>query len=138
MVAILKNIWNTSAIKNYYPVSVLFVVNEFFDRLVNNKVVDYLEKFGFFLISSMTSGLLIQSQFWQEFWQGLAHWHSLKFGTLESRSKRDQASDFGKKSRAWSGLLISLLKKFNLFHLTSQLVSFDQSNETRSYWCKNE
>ena len=49
--------------KNYYPVSLLFVVNKFFETLVNNKVVDHLEKFGFFLISSMTSGLLIQPQF---------------------------------------------------------------------------
>ena len=34
--------------KNYYPVSLLFVVNKFFEKLVNNKVVDHLEKFGFF------------------------------------------------------------------------------------------
>ena len=122
MVAIFRNIWNTSATKNYYPVSLLFVVNKFFEKLVNNKVVDHLEKFGFFLISSMTSGCLIQLQFWQEFWQGLAHWHSWKFGSLQSRSNCDQASDFEKQLGAWSSLLISLLKKFNLFNLTIQLV----------------
>ena len=138
MVTIFKNTWKTSATKNYRPVSLLFVVNKFFEKLVNNKVLDHLEIFGFFLISSLTSGLLIQPQFWQEFWQGLAHWHSLKFGTLQSRSKCDKASDFGKQLGAWSGLLISLLKKFNLFNLTIQLVSFDQLNETRCYWRKNE
>ena len=61
---------------------VFFVVNNLFEKLVNNKVVDHLEKSGFFLISSMTSGVLIQPQFWQDFRQGLAHWHSLKFGIL--------------------------------------------------------
>ena len=108
--------------KNYYPVSLLFVVNKFFEKLVNNKVVDHLEKFGFFLISSMTSGRVIQLQLWQEFWKGLAQWHSWKFGSLQSRSKCDQASDFEKQLGAWSSLLISLQKKFNLFNLTIQLV----------------
>ena len=129
MVAIFKNIWNTSATKNYHPISVPFVVNEFFGKLVNNKLDDHLEKLAFFwspvwlqafLFNSMTSGLPIQPQFWQEFWQGLANWHSLMLGTLQSRSKCDQASDFGQQLGAWSGLLISLLKKLNLLHLTSQ------------------
>ena len=90
MVAIFKNIWNTSATKN-------LVVHNFFEKLVNNKVVDHLEKSGFFLMSSMTSGLLIQQQFWQDFGQDLAHWHYLKFGTLQSRSKCDNVSDFGEQ-----------------------------------------
>ena len=60
MVAILKNIWETSATESYRPVSLLFMVNKFFEKLVNNMLVDHLEKFGFFLISSMVSGLLIQ------------------------------------------------------------------------------
>ena len=82
MVAIFKNIWNTSATKNYYPVSLLFVVNKFFEKLVNYKVVDHLEKFGFFLISSMTSDLLIQPKFLQGFSTGFEIlalseiWHS--------------------------------------------------------------
>ena len=63
MVAIFKNIWKTSATKIYHPVGLLFVVNKFFEKLVNNKLVDHLDKFGFFLISSMISGLLIQPQF---------------------------------------------------------------------------
>ena len=67
MVVVFKNIWNTSATKNYYPVSLLFVVNKFFEKLVNNKVVDHLEKFGFFLISSMTSGLSLNRNFDKNF-----------------------------------------------------------------------
>ena len=125
MLAIFKNIWNTSATKSYHPVSLLFVINKFFEKLVNNTLVDHLEKFGFNLISSMTSGLIIQLQFWQEFWQDLAHWYSLKFDTLQSRCKCDQGSDFGQQLRAWSGLLIS----FNLFHLTSQ----DQTKDSLMY-----
>ena len=57
------NIWKTSTIKNYQPVSLRFVVNNLFEKLVNNKLVDHLEKCGFFLISSMTLGPLIQPQF---------------------------------------------------------------------------
>ena len=67
MVVVFKNIWNTSATKIYYPVSLLFVVNKFFEKLVNNKVVDHLEKFGFFLISSMTSGLSLNGNFDKNF-----------------------------------------------------------------------
>ena len=60
MVGIFKNIWETSATKNYRPVSPLLVINKFFEKLVNNKLVDHLEKCDFFLISRMVSGLLIQ------------------------------------------------------------------------------
>ena len=64
--AIFKNIWETTSTKNYRPVGLLFVVNEFFEKLVNNMRIDHLEKFGFFLISSMVSGLLIQPHtFWK-------------------------------------------------------------------------
>ena len=66
LVAILKDIWETSATESYRPVSRLSMVNKFFEKLVNNMLVDHLEKFGFFLISSMVSGLLIQPRiFWQ-------------------------------------------------------------------------
>ena len=34
--------------KNYFPVSVLFVVNKVFKKLVNNRIVDHLEKCGLF------------------------------------------------------------------------------------------
>ena len=60
MVAIFKNIWEKTSTKNDGPVSLLFVISEFFEKLVNNILVNHLEKFGFFLISSMVSGLLIQ------------------------------------------------------------------------------
>ena len=138
MVAIFKNIWNTSATKNYYPVTLLFLVDKFFEKLVNNKVVFTLRNFAFFWSPVWFQVFSFNHNFDKNFWQGLTHWHSLKFGTLQSRSNCDQTSAFGRQLGAWSGLLISLLKKFNLFNLTIQLISFEQSNETRCYWCKNE
>ena len=33
--------------KNYHPVSLLFVVNKVFEKIVKNKIVDHLEKYGF-------------------------------------------------------------------------------------------
>ena len=58
VVAIFKNIWETSVTKNYRPVSVPFVVSKFYEKLKNNILADHLEKFGFFLISSMALILL--------------------------------------------------------------------------------
>ena len=46
--------------KNYLPVSLLSVVSKVFEKLVNNRIVDHLEKSGFFLISSMVLGVLDQ------------------------------------------------------------------------------
>ena len=62
MVAIFKNIWEASVSKNYRPVSLLFMVNKFFEKLKNKMLVGHLEKFGFFLISSMVLILLKQKR----------------------------------------------------------------------------
>ena len=37
-----------STAKNYRPVSLLFVVSKVFKKLVNNRIVDHLEKCGLF------------------------------------------------------------------------------------------
>ena len=37
-----------STAKNYHPVSLLSVVNKVFEKLVNNRIVDHLEKCGLF------------------------------------------------------------------------------------------
>ena len=53
-------------VKNYHPVSVFSVANKVFEKLANNSIVDHLEKYVFFLVSSMVLGLLNQLQiFWQ-------------------------------------------------------------------------
>ena len=53
MVPVFKNVGERSTAKNYHPVS-LSVVSKVFEKLVNNTIVDHLEKLDvFFLISSM-------------------------------------------------------------------------------------
>ena len=44
---VFKNVRESSTAKNYHPVSLLFVVRKVFEKLVNNKIVDHLEKCGF-------------------------------------------------------------------------------------------
>ena len=47
-VPVLKNVGERSAAKNYRPVSLLYVVSKVFEELVNNRIVDHLEKHGLF------------------------------------------------------------------------------------------
>ena len=58
----IQNVRERSTAKRYCPVSLLSVVSKVFEKLVNNKLVDLLEKCEFFLISSMLLGLLNQLQ----------------------------------------------------------------------------
>ena len=46
MVPVLKNFGEGSMAKNFHPVSFLSVVSKIFEKLVNNKLVDHLEKCG--------------------------------------------------------------------------------------------
>ena len=48
MVPVFKDVWERSAAKIYHPVSLLSVVSKVFEKLVNNRIVDHLEKFGLF------------------------------------------------------------------------------------------
>ena len=48
MVLIFKNVGERSTIKNYRPVSLLSVVSKVFEKLVNNSLLDHLEKCGLF------------------------------------------------------------------------------------------
>ena len=62
MFPLFKNVGERSTAKNYHPVSLLSVVSKVFEKLANNRIVDHLEKCGFFLISSTALGLLDQLQ----------------------------------------------------------------------------
>ena len=42
------NVRERSTAKNYHPVSLLSVVSKVFEKLVNNRIVDHLEKCGLF------------------------------------------------------------------------------------------
>ena len=59
---IVKNVGEGLLLKKYCPVSLLSVVSKVFQKLVNNRIVDQLEKCSLFLISSLILGLLDQSQ----------------------------------------------------------------------------
>ena len=48
MVPVLKNIGERSTAKNYCPVRLLSVVSKAFEKLVNNRIVDHLEKCDLF------------------------------------------------------------------------------------------
>ena len=48
VVLVLKNFGERSTAKNYCPVSLLSVVSKVFEKLVNNRIVDHLEKYGLF------------------------------------------------------------------------------------------
>ena len=48
MVPVFKNVGERSTAKNYRPVSLLSVVSKIFEKLVNNRIVDHLEKYGIF------------------------------------------------------------------------------------------
>ena len=59
VVLVFKNVGERSTAKNYCPLSLLSVVRKVFEKLVNNRIVDDLEKLAFFLISIMVSVFLI-------------------------------------------------------------------------------
>ena len=48
MVPVLKNAGERSTAKNYHPVSLLFLFSKAFEELVNNRIVDHLEKYGLY------------------------------------------------------------------------------------------
>ena len=48
LVPVFKNVGESSIAKSYDPVSVLFVVSKVLEKLINNRIVDHLEKCGLF------------------------------------------------------------------------------------------
>ena len=47
VVPVFKNVQERSTAKNYHPISLLSVVSKVFEKLVNNRIVDHLEKYCF-------------------------------------------------------------------------------------------
>ena len=60
VVPVFKNVGERSTAENYCHAGGLSVVSKVSEKLVNNRIVDHLEKCGFFMISSMVLGLLNQ------------------------------------------------------------------------------
>ena len=48
MAPVFKNVGERSTAKDYHSVSLLSVVSEVFAKLVNNRIVDHIEKCGLF------------------------------------------------------------------------------------------
>ena len=48
VVPVFKNVGERSTAKNYRPVSLLSVVSKVFEKLINKRIVDHLEKCGLF------------------------------------------------------------------------------------------
>ena len=63
---VFKNVRERSTAKNYCPVSLLSVISKVFEKLVNNRIVDHLDKCCLFLISSMVLGLPDQLQIFSQ------------------------------------------------------------------------
>ena len=64
----INNVGKRCIVKNCYSISLLSVVSDGFEKLVNNRFVDHLDKCGLFLIFSMILGLFDHLQiFWQMF-----------------------------------------------------------------------
>ena len=57
VVPVFKNVGERSTAKYYHPISLLSAASEFFVKLGNNRIGDYLEKCG---LSSIVLGLLNQ------------------------------------------------------------------------------
>ena len=62
MVSVFKNLEERFTAKNYHPITLHSLVSKVFEKLVNNSLVDHLEKCFFFLISCMVLSLLDQLQ----------------------------------------------------------------------------
>ena len=48
MVPVFKNVGERSTAKNYHPLTLLPVVRKVFEKLVNNRIADHLEKYGLY------------------------------------------------------------------------------------------
>ena len=48
VVSVFNNVGERTTAKNYHPVSLLSVVSKVFEKLINNRIVDHLEKCGLF------------------------------------------------------------------------------------------
>ena len=48
MVPVFKNVGERSTAKSNHPVDLLSLVSKVFEKLVNNKIVDHVEKIGLF------------------------------------------------------------------------------------------
>ena len=68
VVPVFKYVGERPTVKNCCPVNLLSVDSKDIEKLVNNRIIDHLEKCGLFYDFNMILGLLDQDQL-QIFWQ---------------------------------------------------------------------
>ena len=121
MVPVFKNVGERSAAKNYRAVSLLSVVSKVFEKLVNNRIVDHLEK----------CGLFYDSQY--GFWSCQSTADLLTFASdrafNRSGATRAVALDISKAfDRVWHAGLLHKLKSYGISGQIFGLISSFLSN----------
>ena len=124
MIPVFKYVGERCKAKNYHPVSLLSVVSKVFEKLVNNRTVDHLEKFGLFsdsqygFRSSLSTADLVKVV-------------SDKIARAFSRSEATQAValDITKAfDRVWHASLLHKLKSYGISGQIFDLISSFLSN----------
>ena len=124
MVPVFKNVGERSTAKNYCPVSLLSVVSKVFEKLVNNRIVDHLEKcslfsdfqYGFRSSRSTADLLTVVSD-------------RISRAFNRSGATRAVALDTSKAfDRVWHAGLLHKLKSFEISGQISGLISSFLSN----------
>ena len=123
VVLLFKNLGERSTAKNYHPVSLFSVVSKVFEKLVNNRIVDHLEKCGPFLISSMVLGLPDQLQFFLQLSDRIARAFSRSGATRAVALYISRAFN-----RVWHAGLLHKLKSYGISGQIFGLISSFLSN----------
>ena len=123
MVPVFKNVEERSTAKNYRPVSLLSVVSKVFENLVNNGIVDHLEKCGLF--SDFQYGFR-SSRSTADLLTVVSDWIARAFN--RSGATRGVALDISKAfDRVWHAGLLHKLKSYGvsgqIFCLISSILS---------------
>ena len=110
VVPVFKNVGERSTAKNYRPVSLLSVVSKVFEELVNNRIVDHLEKCGLF--SDFQYGFR-SSQSTADFLTVVSHKIARAFNRFGAT--RAVALDICKAfDRVWHAGLLHILKSYGI------------------------
>ena len=128
VVPVFKNVGERSTAKNYHPVSLLSVVSKVFEKLLNNRIVDHLEKCSLF----------------SDFQYGFRpSWSTADLLTIlsdrfvrafnRSEATRAVALDISKAfNRVWHTDFLHILKSYGISGKIFELISFFLSN--RQLW----
>ena len=127
VVPVFKNVGERSTAKNYQPVSLLSVVSKVFEKLVNNGIVDHLEKCGLF--SDFQYGFR-SSQSTADLLTVVSDRIARAFN--RSGATRAVALDISKAfNRVWHAGLLHKLKSFKEFQVRYLALFFSPNRQLR-------